>query len=51
VVEFLLGRYCATTDEDEIRDGLAIVEKQLRDRCVRTGQEEVVKNKRGQKST
>jgi ATP-dependent Lon protease len=45
VVEFLLGRYCASTSEDEIREGLEIVEKQLKDRCVRTGQEEVFKNK------
>ncbi|MET4118811.1 ATP-dependent Lon protease [Bradyrhizobium sp. JR1.5] len=44
VVEFLLGRYCASTDEAEIKEGLEIVEKQLRDRCVRTGQEEVFKN-------
>lgn len=44
VVEFLLGRYCASTDEREISEGLGIVEKQLKDRCVRTGQEEVFKN-------
>ena len=25
VVEFLLGRYCASTDEKEIQEGLAIV--------------------------
>ena len=43
VVEFLLGRYCATTDEREIEDGLAIVERQLADRAVRTGQEELFK--------
>jgi ATP-dependent Lon protease len=45
VVEFLLGRYCASTDPAEIQEGLGIVEKQLVDRCVRTGQEEVFKNK------
>ena len=44
VVEFLLGRYCASTDENEIKEGLDIVEKQLKDRCVRTGQEEIFKN-------
>jgi ATP-dependent Lon protease len=44
VVEFLLGRYCASTDEAEIKEGLEIVENQLKDRCVRTGQEEVFKN-------
>ena len=30
VCEFLLGRYCASTDEDEIQEGLHIVERQLR---------------------
>lgn len=45
VVEFLLGRYCASTDEQEIREGLAIVEKQLRGRTVRTGEEELFKAK------
>src|SRR5258705_745877 len=43
VVEFLLGRYCASTDEREIQEGLAIVEKQLADRTVRTGEEELFK--------
>src|SRR5678816_705121 len=43
VVEFLLGRYCASTDEKEIEEGLEIVEKQLRDRAVRTGEEELFK--------
>ena len=43
VVEFLLGRYCASTDETEIAEGLEIVEKQLRDRTVRTGEEELFK--------
>jgi len=41
VVEFLLGRYCATVDEEEIAEGLEIVEKQLQNRTVKTGQEEV----------
>jgi ATP-dependent Lon protease len=43
VVEFLLGRYCASVDEDEITEGLQIVEKQLKDRAVRTGEEELFK--------
>ena len=43
VVEFLLGRYCATTDEQEIAEGLEIVERQLADRAVRTGEEELFK--------
>jgi len=45
VVEFLLGRYCATVNEEEIREGLRIVEQQLNNRTVRTGQEELFKSK------
>ncbi len=43
VVEFLLGRYCATVDEAEIDEGLRIVEDQLRERTVRAGEEELIK--------
>ena len=43
VCEFLLGRYCASTDEGEIQEGLQIVERQLRDRAVRSGEEELFK--------
>lgn len=43
VVEFLLGRYCASVNEAEIQEGLQIVEKQLKDRTVRTGEEELFK--------
>jgi ATP-dependent Lon protease len=43
VVEFLLGRYCASVNEAEILEGLQIVEKQLKDRTVRTGEEELFK--------
>ena len=45
VVEFLLGRYCASTEEKEIEEGLGIVEKQLQGRTVRTGDEELFKSK------
>ncbi len=45
VVEFLLGRYCSTTVEEEIREGLDIVQQQLRARTVRAGEEELVKSK------
>jgi ATP-dependent Lon protease len=45
VVEFLLGRYCASTDEKEIDEGLQIVERQLKDRTVRTGEEELFKSR------
>jgi ATP-dependent Lon protease len=44
VVEFLLGRYCATTNEAEIQDGLAIVQRQLSERTVRAGNEELIKS-------
>src|SRR6266545_257857 len=43
VVEFLLGRYCASTNDSEIAEGLQIVERQLQDRTVRTGEEELFK--------
>ena len=43
VVEFLLGRYCASIDEDEINEGLEIVERQLARRTVRAGEEELFK--------
>lgn len=43
VVEFLLGRYCSSTDEDEIQEGLQIVERQLANRSVRAGEEELFK--------
>src|SRR5581483_3334989 len=45
VGEFLLGRYCASTDEDEIAEGLKVVERQLRERAVRAGEEELVKSR------
>lgn len=44
VGEFLLGRYCATTDEAEIEEGIKIVERQLRERVVRAGEEELFKS-------
>jgi ATP-dependent Lon protease len=43
VVEFLLGRYCATVNEQEIEEGLKIVERQLQDRTVRTSEQELFK--------
>ncbi len=45
VVEFLLGRYCATTDSEEIEQGMVIVNQQLADRTVRTGNEELFKSR------
>ncbi|HEV8719354.1 MAG TPA: protease Lon-related BREX system protein BrxL [Candidatus Binatia bacterium] len=43
VAEFLLGRYCATVDEDEIQEGLKIVERQLAEKTVRAGEQELFK--------
>ena len=49
VIEFLLGRYCATIDEEEIQEGMEIVKRQLQDRTVRTGEEEYFKSKAREK--
>ncbi|MEY3759068.1 MAG: hypothetical protein RIR39_559, partial [Pseudomonadota bacterium] len=43
VVEFLLGRYCASIDQDEIDEGLEIVQRQLKSRTVKAGEEELFK--------
>lgn len=43
VVEFMLGRYCASTDQEEIEEGLEIVQRQLKSRTVRAGEEELFK--------
>ena len=43
VGEFLLGRYCSSTDEGEIQEGLDIVQRQLESRTVRAGEEELFK--------
>jgi len=45
VVEFMLGRYCATTDEQEIAEGLELVRSQLTSRTVRAGEDELVKSR------
>lgn len=45
VVEFLLGRYCASTDSEEIEEGIKIVQRQLADRTVRAGEEELFKSR------
>ena len=51
VIEFLLGRYCATTDEGEIQEGLEIVKRQLQARTVRPGEEEYFKSKAREKGS
>ncbi|GAA2471310.1 BREX system Lon protease-like protein BrxL [Terrabacter carboxydivorans] len=43
VGEFLIGKYCATSDEDEIQEGLEEVERLLSRRVVRTGDHELFK--------
>jgi ATP-dependent Lon protease len=43
VVEFLLGRYCASIDQEEIDEGLEIVQRQLAAKTVKAGQEELFK--------
>ena len=43
VVEFLLGRYCASIDQEEIDEGLEIVQRQLQSRTVKAGEEELFK--------
>lgn len=49
VGEFLLGRYCATTDPDEIVEGLAVVERSMKERTVRAGEEELFKSRAREK--
>jgi ATP-dependent Lon protease len=51
VVEFLLGRYCASTNPEEIEEGLQIVERQLADRTVRAGEQELFKSRAEQKGS
>lgn len=45
VVEFLLGRYCASTDPQEIEEGLEIVQRQLDSRTVKAGDIELFKSR------
>ena len=51
VVEFMLGRYCASTDEGEIAEGLEMVQQQLADRTVRAGEEELFKARAREKGS
>jgi uncharacterized protein (TIGR02653 family) len=43
VGEFLLGRYCATIDDGEIEEGLALVQQIMSERAVRAGEQELFK--------
>jgi len=49
VGEFLLGRYCATTDPEEIDEGLRIVQRSMKERTVRPGEEELFKSRAREK--
>lgn len=51
VIEFLLGRYCATTDPEEIEEGLEVVKRQLQNRTVRPGEEEFFKSRAREKGS
>lgn len=43
VVEFMLGRYCASINQEEIEEGLEIVQRQLQSRTVKAGEAELFK--------
>jgi ATP-dependent Lon protease len=45
VAEFLLGRYCSSTDAEEIQEGLRVVERLLSERAIRAGEEELFKSR------
>jgi uncharacterized protein (TIGR02653 family) len=49
VGEFLLGRYCATTDPEEIAAGLEMVQRSMRERTIRAGEEELFKHRAREK--
>lgn len=43
VLEYLLGKYCSTTDDDQIKEGLQLVKSAITDRVVRADQGELIK--------
>ncbi|HPZ06909.1 MAG TPA: protease Lon-related BREX system protein BrxL [Candidatus Eremiobacteraeota bacterium] len=45
VLEYLLGKYCSTTDEEEISQGLILVKEAITDRVVRADQGELIKSR------
>jgi len=51
VIEFLLGKYCASTDEDAIREGLEFVRETLASKYVKPDEREAVKSAVKQHST
>lgn len=51
VCEFLLGRYCASVNDDEIDEGLRIVERRLAELAVRAGEQELFKARARERGT
>lgn len=51
VIEFLLGRYCASTDPQVIEEGLAFVRETLRSKYVKPDERELVKARIKQQAT
>ena len=51
VIEFLLGKYCASTDEDTINEGLEFVRETLSSKYVKPDEREAVKSAIKQHST
>ncbi len=51
VIEFLLGKYCASTDEETIREGLEFVRETLSSKYVKPDEREAVKSAIKQHST
>ncbi|MCY4594278.1 MAG: BREX system Lon protease-like protein BrxL [Bryobacterales bacterium] len=51
VVEFLLGRYCASVEPDDIAEGLNIVKDQLEGRTVRPSEREIFKSRAREQSS
>ena len=45
VLEYLLGKYCSTTDEEQIRQGLESVKQAIKERVVRADQGELIKSR------
>ncbi|MFZ1489913.1 MAG: protease Lon-related BREX system protein BrxL [Ilumatobacteraceae bacterium] len=45
VLEYLLGKYCSTTDDDEIARGLELVKEAIAERVVRADQGELIKSR------
>ncbi len=51
VIEFLLGKYCASTDPTVIEEGLEFVKRHLADRYVKPDEREIVKARIQQQGT